>query len=179
MRRPRADLGRQAVTSRRVSISSVTLLLFGVSRVVGEGALYRHRYRRWRRQMGAARQEAVLVSRVGDQDRRAVRGCVAVLTLHRLDLIGSDVLGLSSFRHGDAIFRVVAVTQTRGIVRHSSFIKERTETPTGTGRAAQQRDRLSRAAKSRRHRAKIRVENLDQSALDRSAIRKGAIRRAR
>lgn len=84
-----------------------------MSRVVRQGALYRYRYRRRRRQVSAARQEAILVGRVGDHDRRAVRGGVAELASDRLDLVGPDVLRLTRLRHGDAVLRVVAAEGSR------------------------------------------------------------------
>jgi len=62
--------------------------------------------------MGAARQEAILIGRVSDQDRSTVRSRVTVLTSDRLDLIWSNVLRLSRLRYGDTIFRVVAAIET-------------------------------------------------------------------
>jgi len=83
-----------------------------MSRIVRQGALYRYRYRRRCRQMGAACQEAILIGRVSDQDRSTVRSRVTVLTSNRLDLIWSNVLRLSCLRYGDTIFCVVAAIET-------------------------------------------------------------------
>lgn len=76
-----------------------------------QSALYRYRYRRRCRQVGAARQETILISCVSDQDRSTIRGRITVLTSDCLDLIRSDVLRLSRLRYGDAIFRVVAAIE--------------------------------------------------------------------
>lgn len=58
--------------------------------------------------MSATRLEAVLVGRVSNHDRRAVRSRVTVLTSDYLDLIRPDVLRPPCFRYGDTILRVVA-----------------------------------------------------------------------
>jgi len=82
-----------------------------MSRIVRQGTLYRYRYRRRCRQMGAARQETILIGRVSDQDRSTVRSRVTVLTSDRLDLIWPNVLRLSRLRYGDTIFCVVAAIE--------------------------------------------------------------------
>lgn len=79
-----------------------------MSRIVRQGTLYLYRYRRRCRQVRAARQKAILISCVSDQDRGTVRSRVTVLTSDRLDLIRPNILRLSGFRYGDAIFRIVA-----------------------------------------------------------------------
>lgn len=104
------DISKRIGQSQRALISPVGLFLFRMSRIIRKSALYRHWYR-WRCwQMGATRQEAVLISRVSDQNRRAVRCRVTVLTSDRLNLIRPDILRLPRLRYGDSVFRIVAAT---------------------------------------------------------------------
>lgn len=105
-------------------VSPVGFLLLGVSRIMRQSTLYRQRYRRRCRQVGAARQEAVLISCVSNQDRGTVRSRVTVLTSDRLDLIRPDVLRLSRLRYGDAIFRVIAATEADC---SNTFLREKGE----------------------------------------------------
>lgn len=61
--------------------------------------------------MRAARQKAILIGCISDQDRGTVRGRVTVLTSDRFDLIRPNILRLSGLRYGDTIFRVVAAIE--------------------------------------------------------------------